>query len=159
VSKAVRRKNPDALKEMLSRFEKAASREIAVGFPSGRTEAYPDGTSVVDVAARHVFGVGVPRRDFMADSRPGLRKVEQKFLPEMIKLSGTGLGDAEKLGALQEAAGQAAQEEIRKTIIDFNDPPNSPATIAAKGFNNPLVETSHMKDAVTYVIRKRSRKG
>lgn len=153
MSAIIKRSNPEALGKIHDRFRKIASREIAVGFPKGKAQAYPDGTSVIDVAARHVFGVGVPKRDFMALAKPGVADKTAPILAEIMALDEDDPNSVAKVKALQEAAGLVAQQEIQNAIIELSDPPNSPATIEAKGSNNPLIDTAHMKDSVTFVVR------
>lgn len=144
----VKRTNPDAVKKAAEALQKARLKEIAVGFPAGSSMAYPDGTRVLDVAASHVFGVGVPKRDFMELAKGGIIETTRPILKAMARAN-----DEKTLTALQNAAGQAAQAEIQQAIIDLDDPPNSPTTIAKKGSSNPLIDTGLMKDSVTYVIR------
>lgn len=148
------RKNPGALKAALDRLEKLAGKEIACGFPAGKENAYPDGTSVVDVAAKNCFGVGVPQRDFMSLARP---IVISRTTPIMAKI-GSMVNDAraiDGIAALQEAAGQIGAAAIKEAIIALDTPPNSPETIRRKGSSNPLVDTGHMVQSVTYVVRDR----
>jgi len=148
VSASLTRKNPEALKELAKRLQEQCRKEIAVGFPAGATQSYPDGTRVIDVAACHVFGVGVPQRDFMAAAKSGIATAVKPVLAALANAE-----TAEEAKALQNAAGQVAQEEIREAIIALQDPPNSAETIARKGSSNPLIDTGHMKDSVTYVVR------
>lgn len=150
MSAHVKRSNPDGLREVYERMENKTDKEVAVGFPEGKTQAYPDGTSVVDVAARHVYGIGVPVRDFMGLARD---EILTKTGPILKAAS-----SAEDQTPLLEAAGMLAQSAIKTAITDLDDPPNAPATIEAKGGkSNPLIDTAHMRNSVTYVVRKRTR--
>jgi len=148
----VKRKNHNALQAVYERMGRAGKREIAVGFPAGMAKAYPDGTSVVEVAARHVYGVGVPQRDFMALARhdivEGTRPLLQAIAAAEVKGGQEGVADS-----LRDAAGMKAQAAIQQAIVDLSDPPNAPSTIEAKGSSNPLIDTGHMKNSVTYVVR------
>jgi len=146
----IRRKDPHALAKRIKGLQKAAGKEIAVGFPAGKAQAYPDGTSVIDVAAAHVYGVGVPQRDFMALAKPAIAEKTKDLLTGIAKAT-----TAEGAEKLQNAAGLVAQECIREAIIALEDPPNAPATIAKKKSSNPLIDTGHMKDSVTHVVRSR----
>ena len=84
MSAVVRHKNPDALRSVYERLGRAAKREIAVGFPQGKTQAYPEtGAEVAEVAARHVFGIGVPQRDFFAVAMPKIAADVRPFLKAM----------------------------------------------------------------------------
>lgn len=146
----VKQKNPDGLALHHKLLKNAAKKVVAVGFPKGRSQAYPEGEEVAQVAGSHVYGLGVPKRDFMgyaksdiiAQTKPILRKI----------------GEAEsesQVNALQNAAGLKAQAIIQQSIIDLSDPSNSPKTIEKKGSDNPLIDTGHMKDSVTFVVRKK----
>lgn len=39
-------------------------------------------------------------------------------------------------------------KDLKQIIIEWSTPPNSPATIAAKGFNDPLIKSGLMRDSV-----------
>jgi hypothetical protein len=150
-----RQRNPSATKNILHAILDAGKFEVAVGFPRGKAQAYPDGTSVINIAAAHVYGVGVPERDFMAFAKKDIAHVTKSIMEKVAK--STVEIDPDKAMKLREAAGIAAADAIRASIIKLDDPPNSPATIAKKGSSNPLVDTGHMKDSVTHIVRKRTR--
>ena len=153
--KNVIRKNATALQDFVDKLQKKATREIAVGFPKGKANAYPDGTSVISVAASNTFGIGVPQRDFMSFSK---QKIVQDCHPLLISLGSMEEGKGAE--ALREAVGMAGQAAIQAAIIEGEYTPNAPATIAAKGEGkNPLIDTSHMVNSVTYVVRERKGKG
>jgi len=149
----LKRKNPDAMKGVLKAVQDAAKKEIAVGFPKGKANAYPDGTPVALVAACHVYGMGVPVRDFMALAKPDIIRRTKKALG-LLKKGGL---NSVQIEIAQNAAGVEAEAAIKKGITDMNSPPLAPATIKAKGSSKPLIDTEHMRDSVTYVIRDRTR--
>ncbi len=149
MSVTVRHRNPGSLKRAYRTMVGQTNREVAVGFPAGIAQAYPDGTPVAEVAASHVFGLGVPKRDFM-----GLAKDEITHKTAPIIRAALS---AENKEPLYEAAGLSAQTAIQRAIVALDEPPNSPATIAAKKSSNPLVDTGHMLESVTYVVRERIR--
>lgn len=46
------------------------------------------------------------------------------------------------------------QNALKQTILSWDSPPNSPYTVKLKGFNDPLINTGNMYDAVkTRVVR------
>ena len=54
------------------------------------------------------------------------------------------------------AAGIKLARDMKLVITEFSSPANAPFTIAKKGFDNPLIETGHMRDSVEHRIgRKR----
>lgn len=145
------RKNPNAISEYLDGMKKLEEKEIAVGFPRGLAQAYPDGTSVAEVAAKQCFGIGVPVRDFMKFGEILISKdsVIKECLEGIVKHS-----NKPDVGmALANAAGQKGVSLIQEAILTGDWVPNAPSTIAAKGSDKPLIDTSHMKNSVTYVIR------
>ena len=50
--------------------------------------------------------------------------------------------------------GQRIKEQVQQAILDTNEPPLKPATIARKGFEKPLVWHSIMIDSVDYAVEK-----
>lgn len=54
---------------------------------------------------------------------------------------------------LLENVGSEASQDIRNTAVNMTDPPNAPSTIRKKGFDDPLVETGQMVNAINYKIR------
>lgn len=140
------------LDRLTGRYDKVGGMEIAVGFPQGKCQAYPDGTAVEDVAARNCFGIGVPERNFMALAQSDIEKKTQPIMKALV--AELNSGDGRGVDALRKAAGEAGVSAIKKAITDLDTPPNAPATIAAKGSDNPLIDTSHMRNSVTYVVRE-----
>lgn len=150
---SIRQKNPHALAGLLDKCKELAKRQIACGYPAGKAQAYPDGTPVASVAAAHVYGNGVPVRNFMAYAKPGILHVTRPILAEAAKQ--VVQGDASAVDALQNAAGLAAVGEIKNAIVQGDYEPNSPVTIALKGSSKPLIDTSHMLQSTTYVVREK----
>lgn len=50
--------------------------------------------------------------------------------------------------------GSLMRKGLQNEIISWSTPPNSPKTVAEKGFNDPLIETGHMLETVDYRVRK-----
>lgn len=61
---------------------------------------------------------------------------------------------ATKYNARQSLAimGRGIQQEIRQTIVEWTDPPNSAYTVAKKGFNKPLIDSGTMQRAVDFQV-------
>lgn len=57
---------------------------------------------------------------------------------------------------IQNRIGKAMQASIKKSIVDWKVPPNSDVTVKIKGFNDPLVDTGHMRDSVMYKVKKKT---
>ena len=138
---------------------KAALRKIArkfgtkgvlrVGFLEGAT--YPDGTSVPMVAAIQNFGApsrGIPPRpffsDMVADKSPGWPGA----LAEILKSNG---GDG---AAALQLMGEGIKGQLQASIVDGQYTPLSQVTIDRKGFDKPLIDTSHMLNSVGYEVKE-----
>jgi len=50
------------------------------------------------------------------------------------------------------ALGTVMQSDIRASIVTWSSPPNSPRTVAIKGFNKPLVDDGTMQRTVNYQV-------
>lgn len=120
---------------------------LSVGFLENAT--YPDGTPVAMVAAIQDFGApsrGIPPRPFF-------RNMVAEKSPEWPKAVGDLLMatnyDVQKTLTM---TGEAIAGQLRQSIVDTNEPPLAPATIARKGHATPLVDTGHMLASVDYEI-------
>ena len=100
---------------------------------------------VAQVAYDNNYGNGVPARPFFTNVVDG-DKDYQRIFEEYIK---EGYPVAQALTFI----GIEMQQDIQQEIITLREPPNSPATIARKKSSNPLVDTGHMGDSVTYEIK------
>ncbi len=54
-----------------------------------------------------------------------------------------------------ELMGMRIKGQLQQAIIDFKDPPNAPSTIRAKGFDDPLIHTSHMLNSADYEVTEK----
>ena len=124
--------------------EQMGGGSVSVGFMSGAT--YPDGTPVAAVAASNEYGVPTRRQP----PRPFFRNMIAKESPTWgDKLAGLAhLGSNQALSLMGEDIAGA----LKQSINDLTDPPLSARTIAEKGFDKPLIDTSHMINSVTYIV-------
>lgn len=141
--------------EKLAAYLRSTSRkvrnaaELRVGFLEGAT--YPDknSTPVALVAAVQNFGSaasGIPPRPFFSDM------VRDKS-GEWPKLLGNALTssdyDAEKALRLM---GEEIKGELQGSIVSYAGTPLAEATVAAKGFDKQLIDSSHMLNSVDYEV-------
>ncbi len=150
---ATYQKNPGWINGLLKRYQSISEKVIAVGFPAGKCQAYPDGEEVAQVAYDNVNGIGCPVRDFMAYADYGIRKSTAPLLSAIAQQ--TNLGNNNAVDALQEAAGLAGAQAIKSAIIEGDYIPNSPVTIAKKGSSKPLIDTGHLVQTATYAVRNK----
>ncbi len=118
---------------------------VDVGFMGNATE--PDGTSVALVAALNEFGTGtIPPRPFF---RTMIAEHASEWPINLaVALKKTNYNAAASLGLV----GLRIRDQLRKSIRDLKTPPNAPSTIARKGFDDPLIDTSTMLKSATLKV-------
>jgi len=139
-----------------SKFETAINRiaeqaqkggVLKVGFLAGAK--YPDGEQVAAIAAKNEFGSSaekIPSRPFF---RNAIAENKGEWGSQIAKIMVATKYDVEQSLGLM---GTKISGQMRKEIIDFKSPRNSPYTILKKGFDKPLIDTSHMLNSVDYEI-------
>ena len=134
------------LKELAKKLDKSGT--LNVGFLAGAT--YPDGTPVPMIAAIQEFGapsVNIPPRPYF---RNMIAKENGHWGDDLGKLLvHTEYDVNQSLGLM----GMSIKGELQQSIKDTNSPPLAPATIKAKGFEKPLVDTGHMQNSVDFEIK------
>lgn len=135
------------LKQKLSEVANTLAKKQAlkVGFLAGGL--YDDGTSIPMVAAIQDFGApraGIPPRPFfrnaIANNSSGWKDVVK------AGLLANNLDSKKALSML----GQVIVGQIQESLNEGDWTPLRPATIARKGFAQPLVDTGKMRDSVSY---------
>ena len=122
---------------------------VAVGFLENAK--YPDGTPVAAVAAWNNFGT--PNARYPIPPRPFFSNMVANKSPEWptgiaTQLLATNYNIRQTLML----TGAAIQGQLKDSIIQTNSPKLSPYTIARKGFDKPLIETSHMINSVDFEV-------
>jgi hypothetical protein len=137
----------DLLNRIADRVQSAKS--VDVGFLQGSTNS-ETGASIPLYAFVNEFGApsrGQPPRPFfrnmIAANSPGWGTE----LAEEIKSR-----DYDAASALA-VMGKLIQGQLKASIYDLTSPPLSPKTIARKGFDKPLVDTSEMVKSVAYEVK------
>ena len=129
--------------ELAARF--SSKETLRVGFLENAT--YPDGVYVAAVAAFNNFGTGrIPPRPFFSNMVRSKSGDWPATLANLLKDH-----DIEKSLNLM---GEGIKGQLQQAIKDTNSPPLSPVTVKAKGFDKPLINTSHMINSVSYEVKK-----
>lgn len=160
----VKEKNPNYSHDLKTLIKELTDKKVVAGFPMGKLntphyqfkhgrgkEKNPNPPSIIDVAIWNNFGIGVPRREFMAEAA---KKWQQQWEENLGKVQDAMIKGHMDVMKFLDVMGQAGASIISETIRDWSTPPNSPFTIAMKGSNNPLVDTGDMKNAPRHEIRK-----
>jgi hypothetical protein len=144
-------------KKVLNKILKSLSdKDILVGVPRD-APAYPDGTSVAQVAAKHEFGSAVdaiPERSFL---RTAIAENTDNYI-KMASKGGKKVVDGTlSMDNLLSLIGLQAETDVRDKITNLTEPPLSPRTVAKRKdkSDNPLVDTGHLRRSIRYEIRGR----
>lgn len=122
---------------------------VKVGFMEGAT--YPDGTPVPAVAAFNEFGVpskGQPPRPFFRNMIAEHSAEWGKQLGKILASNGENGPQALAL------MGELIKGQLVQSIRDTNDPPLAESTVAAKGFDKPLIDTGVMWNSIDFVVEE-----
>ena len=120
---------------------------VKVGFFENAT--YPDGTPVALIAAIQNFGAparGIPPRPFFSNMVRDKSPAWGDKLAAVLKSTNY---DGEKALTLM---GEGIAGQLRESIEQTNAPPLADATVKAKGFAKPLVDTGHMLNSISYEV-------
>lgn len=123
---------------------------VRVGFFSD--SRYSGDLPVAKVARINEFGVGVPKRPFM---RPAVHNRRQELVDLLHRTYRQALRDNQDTLVTLERFGEYVKGIIQEQIVNTNEPPNSPVTIAKKGFNAPLRDTLVMLHSVRFQAEER----
>lgn len=98
-------------------------------------------------------GTETPPRPFMTVGLPGAFKAgaNKDDFKDMVQAVLTGKS---VLVAMQKSTTNF-ERTLRKVMLDWDTPRNSPITEALKGFNNPLVDSSELIANVTAKVEKK----
>jgi hypothetical protein len=135
-----------ALNELSKKVTKAST--LSVGFLEGAS--YPSGEPVAMIAAIQEFGA--PSRNI--PPRPFFRNMIADHSPEWPDAVATVL-KANDYNAEQTLmqVGEGIKGELQDSISSGNFAPLSPKTVERKGFDTPLIDTSHMRNSVDYTVK------
>lgn len=134
-----------ALLDIAKKLDKAGT--VRAGFLEDAT--YPDGTNVAMIAAIQNFGApgaGIPARPFFTNVVANGKHAWPVVIAKIAK----GANYDGKL--TMNRFGEYLVSQIQQSIRDTNEPALTPATIEAKGFAKPLIDTSVMINSAAYEV-------
>jgi hypothetical protein len=141
---------------------KGSSLELKIGF--FEDAVYPDGTQVALVAALnedgHKNGPGAVFPDAYTPPRPFMRvgfksAIKSSKYEKIFKTSIKRILEGESTFTSEyKRIGPTAVSDLKQVIDEWTTPPNSPATVDIKTFNDPLIDTGLMRDSVDFKVEK-----
>lgn len=140
-------------KALIGAFTGKRRTEVTIGIHAADGKAPHTGSkfgeTVLDIATAHEFGLGVPQRSFLRawfdENRQQINEAIKRMALSVLK------GKRTRKQAIELLA-QSFVGQIQKRIAAGIPPPNSPATIAAKGSSKPLIDTGQLRTSITYAV-------
>lgn len=154
MSVVIKQRDPGWLKRLLQRY--SSDSVLAVGYPASETGSirYPDGTSVVLVAAVNNFGSssrGIPARPFMSEGAEPAVEATSPIAAELIPLLNEG---KITIPQILKEMGPFAEAAFKQKMTEGPWEPNSELTQELKGSSSPLLDTGLLRNSLTHVVRK-----
>lgn len=143
-------KHDISYKKLEAKVKKAIKQQkvnLQVGFFSN--SKYPSGEYVASVAYWHNYGKGHnPARPFFNNSisknkNKWFNILKNEFMKQEPKI------DMKKAF---EILGNVMVADIKRSITELKTPPLKPITIARKKSSQPLIDTGHLRNSVTYKV-------
>lgn len=133
-------------KRLTKTFKDGKNETVKIGFPAANseTQSTKDGVTALFKATVNNYGLGVPKRPFMQIAYAQNLKKYRNILKK-------DLGKKPQKQVL-EIIGSIGAGDVKKTIRDLKNPPNSALTIKIKGSDNPLIDSAHMFSSVSYAV-------
>lgn len=158
----------DRVGDVLKGLQALEQDRVLVGVPSDDNERKPeDGVTppIGNAALAYIHEHGapeanIPARPFLS---PGLKDVKDYVAEQYKKAAQDAMeGRPDQINRRLHAMGLKAQVAVRRRIVEGPFVPLSERTIAARKARgvtrtSPLIDTGQLRNAVTYVIRKRGK--
>lgn len=93
--------------------------------------------------------VKIPERSFL---RNGHDENAERIIKQTERALGQVIAGEMSMDSMYKLYGRQMSTAIRKYMRDLSNPPNSSATILAKGSSNPLVDTGKLVQSITYKV-------
>ena len=135
------------LREIVLQAKKLKNTVLVVGVLEG--EKNSEGANIAEYATYNEFGTkDIPPRPFMSTAFDKNQPRYSKHMEAMMSETSAAV-----FAKMVNLLGLTAQQDVLKEIDEKFDPPNSPATIAKKKSDKPLIDTGAMRSAITYEVR------
>jgi hypothetical protein len=124
--------------------------ELRAGFVGLPGDRYNTGESVAEIAAKHEYGIGVPRRPFMTRAIRG--QARDQIVRIVTADARRFLAGSVRASYVVRRAGVALVAAIKNEINSDIPPPNSQETKDRKGSSRTLIDTGVMLNSVRAAI-------
>lgn len=122
----------------------------AAAEPHKDKDGEPSDLSVAQIGEIHEFGLGVPRRSFLA----GWAVEREPEIKNVILRGGRALalGKVESVRVLLEQVGSWSVGSIQQRMAQNIPPPLAESTIKRKGSSVALIDTEQLRSSISYQV-------
>lgn len=141
-------------------LEAAKKRAVFVGLPKDKVggAVYGDGRTIIQNGATHEYGApqqGIPQRSFLRVPFNTKRKDLNKTIAKQFEAVAEGRDPEVALGRIGVIATNVSKGAF--TSLGYGAwSPIKPATAAAKGSSQTLIDTGILRGSITWVVRDAS---
>lgn len=126
--------------------------QISAGVHASEGEAsHNSGETVLEIAIKHEFGLGVPKRSFIRAWYDEQAKQNADLIRRELRQAAKGVRSFDQ--AMDRVA-LKMEASIKRRIRDGIPPPNSPQTIQKKGSSTPLVDKGQLRASIRGVAER-----
>ena len=144
-------KRTGSLDQALNRLVSSNEQHVQVGVLDNTK--YPDGTSVASVAFWNEYGTNGRSGKAKIPPRPFFRDTIKQKKDEWSNLARQGIRVGYSIDKVLGLVGTAMQRDIQDTIDAFKTPKNADYTVALKGFDKPLINTTLLRSSIKYEVK------
>ena len=143
------------LKGFLERFREIGKPKVYIGVPTSKNGMHEGGINMATLLALHVLGApsrGIPQRDPL---RPPLIANAQRYSDLLALGLKNALANGTDPKLVYEKIGIVAANDVKDYFITGNFKALSEKTIKAKGSSKPLIDTSELRNSISYEVRNK----
>jgi hypothetical protein len=85
--------------------------------------------------------------------RDGFEGNESSYFSFLEDNAPSILTTASQADRVLEQLGEQMAEDLVDSLTELTSPPNAPTTVAKKGFDDPLIETGQLRNAIDWDLR------
>lgn len=147
----------DRVPDVLKALQAMAKKEVLIGIPEEESSRPGETISNAELGYIHEFGSpasNIPARPFLI---PGVEQAQKGAAAILKEGAQETLSTNKPIDESLDRAGVLASNSVKRQFTSPTNgwPPDSPATIARKGSDRPLIDTAELRRSVTHVVVKK----
>lgn len=131
-------------------------KDVLVGIPQEEDSVREDGVTNAELMYIHSYGSPINSIPARPTIEPAIEK-NRVVIAQILRggMAGTLTGNLASGDAALKRAGTFAVAKAKEMFGSSELAPNAPSTIRMKGSSAPLIDTGQLRNAITFVIRRK----